>query len=144
MIEPKCIALIACDYAYEDAACGRYSLLGTMPQIFAERFPHIHPSLYVYFELSQGRGQAEVELALLSPDLLETVVKTRRRITFNDPFGLHVGRFQFENLLLPVDGRYTLRVSVDDKEIGSTILPVHLRESRDGCETEETENEGDG
>jgi len=66
--EPLVLAMVICDAVWQDAATGKFFLLGVFSSISAKKFPATHPMLAVWFALTDLRGKTPLKLRLVTVD----------------------------------------------------------------------------
>ena len=54
--QPSCVAAVLCDQALQDVQTRKWVLVGTWNRLFAQKVPAAHPSLSIYFALSDAVG----------------------------------------------------------------------------------------
>jgi hypothetical protein len=56
---------LLCDYIIQEHGSGKKSLIGVFHNIVAGRFPFVHPSLFLYANLSDALGEYDFEMKLV-------------------------------------------------------------------------------
>ena len=62
---PKVNSFLLCDYIIQEHRTGKKSLIGIFHNIVAASFPFIHPSLFIYANLSDAQGTYSFEIKLI-------------------------------------------------------------------------------
>ena len=122
-IKPSLNFTIICDDVRQEIG-GKISLMGLFENIYATKFPAIHPRLAIMTEWSEGRGEFAVKTRLLSPDRKTVVRETVSRIKLNDANFRHRDVSLHLNIDFKVPGTYWIENYLDEELINSLPLKV--------------------
>ena len=122
-IRPSLNFTIICDDVRQEAG-GKISLMGLFENIYATKFPAIHPRLAIMTEWSEGKGEFAVKTRLLSPDRKTVVRETVSRIKLNDANFRHRDVSLHLNIDFKVPGTYWIENYLDEELINSLPLKV--------------------
>lgn len=111
VLTPYALALVVCDYVYEDYATGKKTIIGTFSALGANKFPTVHPIMAVYATLTDGRGKMEVRLELIDVDEeREPIFKEEMEMNFHDPRLIIEMVFYAQNIQFNHPGEYRLKL----------------------------------
>ena len=122
-IKPSLNFTIICDDIRQEMG-GKLSLMGLFENIYATKFPAIHPRLAIMTEWSEGKGEFEVKTRLLSPDRKTALRETASRITLNDANFRHRDVSVHLNIEFKSPGTYWIEHFLDGELINSLPLKV--------------------
>jgi hypothetical protein len=115
-VTPFPLAMVVCDFIYRDPYTGKYTLMGTFSTISGERFPLIHPQLFVYVALTGGRGRMPVKLEIADADGTDVVAVIEDEIdSRNDPRAIQELAFAFTGLKFPKEGEYRVALHANNE-----------------------------
>ena len=84
---PTALSLIACERVIQDARTGNYSIVNTLAHVTCARFPVQLPSLFVFAELTNGRGDVPVTLRVVDVDESRDEILVVEAVVRMEPFG---------------------------------------------------------
>ncbi len=122
-IKPSLNFTIICDDVRREAG-GKISLMGLFENIYATKFPAIHPRLAIMTEWGEGRGEYAAKMRILSPDRKTVVRETVSKIMLNDPKVRHRDVSVHLNIEFKVPGTYWIENYLDGELINSLPLRV--------------------
>jgi hypothetical protein len=122
-IKPTISFTIICDDVRQEVG-GKVSLMGLFENIYAVKFPAIHPRLAVVTEWSEGAGEYEIRTRLLSPDRQTVIRETASRITLNGVNYRHRDVSVHLNVEFKAPGTYWIENSLDDELMNTMPLKV--------------------
>lgn len=122
-MKPSLNFTIICDDVRQEIG-GKISLMGLFENIYATKFPAIHPRLAIMTEWSEGKGEFEVKTRLLSPDRKTALRETASRITLNDANFRHRDVSVHLNIEFKSPGTYWIEHFLDGELINSLPLKV--------------------
>lgn len=109
---PQVLTLTIADVVHRDPSTGKFSLLGIYNTIAAPAFPTIHPSLGVYFALTDGRGKTPLTLRLVDAEEERPPVLTINAVVDSrDPTQVLEAGYTFQRLEFPAPGEYLLQLT---------------------------------
>lgn len=121
---PVAVGLILCDYVLIEDGTKRASLIGGLTRIEAGNFPYLASPFFVFAALSDGLGDAIVDLIGTRLDTNERVYARRRRVRFSDRLReLHVV-FRIEDCRFPAPGYYQFSLLVDGEWVAQRRIHV--------------------
>ena len=122
-IRPSLNFTIICDDVRQEIG-GKISLMGLFENIYATKFPAIHPRLAIMTEWSEGKGEFAVKTRILSPDRKSVVRETVSRIKLNDANFRHRDVSLHLNIDFKAPGTYWIENYLDGELINSLPLKV--------------------
>ncbi|MEJ2683092.1 MAG: hypothetical protein P8Z71_01680 [Candidatus Sulfobium sp.] len=127
-IRPTVSFTIICDDVRQEMG-GKISLMGLFENIYATKFPAIHPRLAVVTEWSEGKGEFEVRMRLIAPDRNTVLRETLSRMKLNGVNFRHRDVSVHLNIEFKEPGTYWIENLVDNELIYSMpIKVVQVRE----------------
>lgn len=105
--QPVVKAFLVCDQIIQDAQSGKKSLIGVFHELRAERFPAVHPQLWIYGNLTDGHGRYVLEIRLV--DVEQGTVLSRGEpppLDIAGPLQVTEISAQLRNITLPRPGLY--------------------------------------
>lgn len=127
-IRPTVSFTIICDDVRQETG-GKISLMGLFENIYAAKFPAIHPRLAVVTEWSEGKGEFAVKMRLIAPDRKTVLRETQSKMKLTDVNFRHRDVSLHLNVELKEPGTYWIENLVDDELIYSIPLRVvHMKE----------------
>jgi len=122
-IKPSLNFTIICDDVRQEIG-GKISLMGLFENIYATKFPAIHPRLAIMTEWSEGKGEFDVRTRVLSPDRKTVVRETTSKIKLSDANFRHRDVSVHLNMDFKVAGTYWIENFLDNELINSLPLRV--------------------
>ena len=111
---PIGLALISCDTIIEDKLSGKKSLIGIFGELNAEKFPCVHPSMFLMVSMTGGTGEYQCEVVVTDSSQEEKVFSARGKIKFDDPNQVMDMVLLLQNIRFPAPDIYWIKVSIDD------------------------------
>ncbi len=122
-IKPTVSFSIICDDVRQEVG-GKVSLMGLFENIYAAKFPAIHPRLAVITEWSDGAGEFAIKTCLLSPDRKTVLRETTSKITLNGVNFKHRDVAVHLNVEFKAPGTYWIEHFLDGERVNSMPLKV--------------------
>jgi Family of unknown function (DUF6941) len=122
-IRPTVNFIIICDDVRQEMG-GKISLMGLFENIYATKFPAIHPRLAVVTEWSEGKGDFDVKMRLIAPDRNTVLRETSSKMKLNNVNFRHRDVSLHLNIEFREPGTYWIENLVDDELIHSMPLKV--------------------
>ena len=122
---PVVKAFLVCDQIIQDAQTGKMSLIGLFQDLRADRFPAVHPMLWIYASLTDARGDYKFEIRFV--DIEENKVLgagTPPKITIPGPLETTEMCAQLGNLQLPRPGTYEFHLIGNDELLATKSIRV--------------------
>jgi len=121
---------ILCDDVRQEMG-GKISLMGLFENIYSANFPAVHPRLAIINEWSEGQGEFEARMRLLSPDRKSVVRETASRIKLGGVHFRHRDASVHLNIDFKTAGTYWIENYLDNELINSIPLKViQVREQK--------------
>lgn len=114
---------IMCDDVRQEAG-GKISLMGLFENIYAAQFPAIHPRLAIVNEWTEGKGEFEVTLRILSPERKQVLRETSSRLKLGEAHHRHREISIHLNIEFKIPGTYWIESSLDGETVNSLPLNV--------------------
>lgn len=127
-IKPSPTFTIICDDVRQETG-GKLSLMGLFENIYATKFPAIHPRLAVLTEWSGGQGEFMIRMRILAPDRKSVIRETSSKMTLNGIQYRHRDVSVHLNVELKVPGTYWVENFLDDEMMNS--MPVNVVQVRE-------------
>ncbi|HZT82302.1 MAG TPA: hypothetical protein VFA26_18890 [Gemmataceae bacterium] len=129
MVPPPLVrGLTLCDYAIVDQRTGKVSLIGTFVQMFEDSFPSVPRSFCAFIALTNGQGDATVELVITELETDEEIEREGASVTFPDKLTEVQVIFQLKGWSVSSPGWYSVSVLVDGEAIASRPLQASSTE----------------
>ncbi len=118
-------AFLVCDQVIQDAQTGKKSLIGVFHELKASRFPAIHPSLWIYANLTDAHGQYTFEIRLLDVGRNEVLGRgAPPAIEIPGPLQVTELSAQLRNVQLPTAGTYEFQLLANDQLVATKAIRV--------------------
>jgi hypothetical protein len=121
---PALNAMVICDFAIQEEATGKTSLVGIFETVRAYQFPARHGMLSVYTKFTDAQGQYRLRLELVQLEDLKVIGQGQLGASFGDRMTPAEVIFQIGDLLFEKPGRYEFRLLANDRWVGSKCLDV--------------------
>jgi hypothetical protein len=122
--KPFVHAVMMCDYTIRDRDTGKTSLIGIFDRVEAPDFPVIHPSLFVYVNMTDVEGEYVVGLELRRAGTMKRLGYGERIVTYSDRLAQAEVIFNLRNVMFEEAGAYEFRVHANGEDIGGRIFTV--------------------
>jgi len=122
-IKPSLSFTIICDDVRQETG-GKLSLMGLFENVYATKFPAIHPRLAVLSEWSGGQGEFKIRMRILAPDRKTVIRETSSKMTLNGINYRHRDVSVHLNVELKAPGTYWVENFLDDEMMNSIPLNV--------------------
>ena len=126
-VTPKLSALLVCDMIIHDIQTHKKSVIGIFSNIAAVAFPASHPTMSVYFCVSDAEGEYRFELRIVDVESGQAIgsenlppVRITDRLQAFD-CGVHL-----INLTFPHAGKYEFQLFANDEFLGGKDFSVTL------------------
>ena len=118
-------AFLICDQVIHDAQTGKKSLIGVFHELRADRFPAVHPMLWIYANLTDARGRYNFEIRLVEMSKNE-VLGTGNPPPIEIPGPLQTTELsaQLRNVTLPRAGMYEFHLSANNQLVATKAIRV--------------------
>ncbi len=131
-------AFLICDQIIHDAQTGKKSLIGVFHELRADRFPAVHPMLWIYANLTDARGRYNFEIRLVEISQND-VLGTGNPPPIDIPGPLQTTELsaQLRNVTLPREGTYEFHLFANDQLVATKAIRamrVKSSESEEGDE----------
>ena len=125
---PVPLVLAICDRIHQDPASEKFTLLGMFSWIAGIKFPLVAGRFGVYVELTDGRGQTNIEIALTDVDEANApLFSAEQTVQFRDPREVIPLSFALQNVTFPKPGEYRLRVTSGGSPLGERRIILVTR-----------------
>ena len=110
-VTPYPLALVVCDFIWDDPDTGKKTLIGTFSVIEGRSFPLVHPSISVLASLTDGCGAFVIRLELSDvDDEREPIFSLEHEVEVDDPRVIVEQVFVADNVVFTHPGEYRLRL----------------------------------
>src|SRR5262249_21752653 len=107
------LGLTVCDYCILEEGTRKVSLIGILSKLRTRQFPFRAPQFFVHAALTDGLGDATIDLIVSGSNTGESVYERRQRVHFSDRLReLHV-IFRINDCTFPAPGGYLFTLLVD-------------------------------
>jgi hypothetical protein len=124
---PTVIGLMLCDYVIVEEGTKKASLIGAFSSIRATRFP-VAPALCAYAALTDGLGDAAVDLVVTEAASDEEIYRLVRTIHFPDKLTEVRALFRIRDCSFPAAGSYLFTLLIDNEWVAQRSLRVYTNE----------------
>jgi hypothetical protein len=114
---------LVCDDVRQEMG-GKVSLMGIFESIFATQFPALQPRIAIMNEWTEGVGEFETVLRILSPDRKTVLRETRGRFKLTDARFRHRDISIHLNMEFKEPGTYWIENAIDGVLVNSVPLQV--------------------
>jgi len=121
---PICTAVLVCDAIYRDAATGKAVLAGVFNEVGAASFPFMQ-SLYVFFTLTNGRGEVDIKLRIEHDDG-ERVLEIGGPISILSPLMIIDHDVRLEGVPFQRPGKHWASIWSEEQLLGRRPFLVNL------------------
>ncbi len=118
-------AFLICDQTIHDAQTGKKSLIGVFHELRADRFPALHPVLWIYANLTNARGRYAFEIRLV--DVTRNTVLgngTPPEIDIPGPLQTTELSAQLRHVALPSAGTYEFHLLANNELVATKAIKV--------------------
>ncbi len=128
---PVVKAFLVCDQILHDAQTNKKSLIGVFHDLGATRFPAVHPSLWIYANLTDARGRYAFEFRLVDMTR-NAVIGSGAPPPLDIPDPLRTTEFsaQLRNVSLPAPGTYEFHLLANSDLIATKAIRVAQVDAR--------------
>jgi hypothetical protein len=123
LIKPSLNFTIICDDVRQEMG-GKLSLMGLFENIYAAKFPAVHPRMAIVTEWSSGQGEFRTRMRILTPDGKTVIRETNSKMSLNGVNYRHRDVSLHLNVELKTPGAYWVENYLDDELINSLPLNV--------------------
>jgi hypothetical protein len=127
--KPIALALFLCDYVIVEERTKKISLIGNFTGVAADRFPTILPPFSIFAVLTDGIGDATIEIGVARLDTAEELFVYRSSLHFPDKLAEVPFHVRLRQCSFPSPGLYQFTLLVDGDWIAQRRIRVHLRGS---------------
>jgi hypothetical protein len=122
---PVVKAFLICDQVIHDAQTGKKTLVGVFHELRADRFPAVHPVLWIYANLTDARGKYAFEIRLVDVERNNVLGKgTPPEITIPGPLQTTELSAQLRNVALPGPGTYEFQLLTNGELVATKAIRV--------------------
>jgi hypothetical protein len=114
-----------CDQVIQDAQTGKKSLIGVFHELRAQRFPAVHPVLWIYANLTDARGRYEFQIRLV--DVARNSILGKGApppIDIQGPLQTTEISAQLRNVALPSEGTYEFHLVANGQLVATKAIRV--------------------
>jgi hypothetical protein len=125
---PSAIGLTLCDYVIIEERSRKASTIGSFSALKCTSFPALAKPFCVFATLTDGEGDASVELTVTELTKDEVLGKYRGQTHFSDRLAEVRILFRLKEWIFPSPGVYLFTLTLDHEWIAHKRLPVYLGE----------------
>ncbi len=134
--QPVLKAFLVCDQIIHDAQSGKKSLIGVFHELRADRFPALHPALWIYANITDARGNYDFEIRMVEVGRNDVMGSGRPPpIEISGPLQTTELSAQLRNVALPRPGTYEFQLSANGELIATKAISV-MQVKQDGGSAE--------
>ena len=127
---PVAFGLILCDLVIVEEGTRKASLIGTFLGLRARRFPATAQPFSVFAVLTDGLGDATMELTVTHADTNAVVFRRQDRLHFADKLAQVRYHARLLDCRFPAPGSYQFTLLADGEWVAQQRLHVHLVEDQ--------------
>ena len=105
---------------------GKISVIGVFNRLLTKGWPAIHPKFSVVTNISTSLEEYIEVVEIISPEN-KTIAKAKNKIIINKKGQSSNFVADFTNIVFPIEGKYKIRVSVNDKIISEDNYYIIVR-----------------
>jgi hypothetical protein len=118
-------AFLVCDQIIQDTQSGKKSLIGVFHELRAERFPAVHPALWIYANLTDAHGRYVFQLRLVDVERGDVLGRGEPPpIDIPGPLQTTELSAQLRNVALPRAGTYEFQLVANDQMLATKAIRV--------------------
>lgn len=126
---PVVKAFLICDQIIHDSTTGKKTLVGVFHELRAERFPAVHPVLWIYANLTDARGKYSFEIRFFDVERNNVLGQGNPpEIRIPGPLQTTELSAQLRNIQLPGKGTYEFQLLTNGQLIATKAIRVSLVE----------------
>jgi hypothetical protein len=123
--QPVVKAFLVCDQIIQDAQSGKKSLIGVFHELRAERFPAVHPALWIYANLTDAHGRYHFQLRLVDVERGDVLGRGEPpAIDIPGPLQTTELSAQLRNVALPRPGTYEFQLISNEQMVATKAIRV--------------------
>jgi hypothetical protein len=122
---PVVKAFLVCDQILHDAQTNKKTLVGVFHDVGATRFPAVHPSLWIYANLTDAKGRYAFEFRIVDVSR-NAVLGSGSPPPLDIPDPLRTTEFsaQLRNVALPAPGTYEFHLLANGQLLATKAIRV--------------------
>jgi hypothetical protein len=121
---PVAVGLTLCDYLVIEEGTRKVSLVGYLVKLTAERFPFTPPPFYVFAALTDGLGDATIDLVVSRLDSLDELYARQLRVNFSSRLRERQVVFRISDCVFGAPGAYQFTLYVDGEWVAQRRLVI--------------------
>ena len=122
-VKPSLNFTVICDDVRQEMG-GKLSLMGLFENIYAQKFPAVHPRIAILAEWSGGQGEFGIKMRIMAPEGKTVIRETKSKMTLNGVNYKHRDVSLHLNVEFKTAGTYWVENYLDDELINSIPLNV--------------------
>src|SRR5512143_3855797 len=122
-VKPSLSFTIICDDIRQEMG-GKLSLMGLFENIYAQKFPAVHPRIAILSEWSGGQREFGIKMRIMAPEGKTVIRETKSKMTLNGVNYKHRDVSLHLNVEFKAPGTYWVENYLDDELINSIPLNV--------------------
>jgi len=122
-LKPSLNFTIICDDVRQEMG-GKLSLMGLFENIYAPKFPAIHPRIAIMTEWANGQGEFGIKMRIVTPNGKTVIRETNSKMVLSSVNYRHRDVSVHLNVELKSPGTYWVENYLDDELINSIPLNV--------------------
>lgn len=132
--QPVVKAFLICDQIIQDAQTGKKSLIGVFHELRAERFPAVHPLLWIYANITDAHGRYVFQIRLVDLERNEVLGRGEPPpIDIPGPLQTTELSAQLRNVALPKPGTYEFQLVSNDAMVATKAIRVTAAKPASGA-----------
>ena len=124
--KPIALALFVCDYVIVEERTKKISLIGNFTGIGVDHFPAAVPPISIFAVLTEGIGDATIEIVVARLDTAEDLFVYRSSLHFPEKLVEVPFHVRLKQCSLPSAGIYQFTLLVDGEWIAQRRIRAHL------------------
>ena len=135
---PMLLAALVCDTVIVDAITGKGTVVGIFDMINAPAYPVRHGTLFVFCQLTNGRGRVDVRADIVDLENDERIIENNQvQAEFVDVRQVANVILQFVGLVFPHPGEYRVQIFAGTEFLGERRILCKLIAMKPGVEADE-------
>jgi hypothetical protein len=108
---PEVITLTPASVVHQDAISGHYSILSVLTNISPNQYPFRMPVMFIYMELTSGRGETPLQVRIIDVDEARPpVFDVSMTVQFSSPLFVLQGALKKHEVVFPEAGQYRIQL----------------------------------
>jgi len=124
--QPTCVSIGLCDDVYESREGQKTALVGLFSRIGVKSLPALHPSMWVFFSVTNCRGTRQLSLSIENAATGLALMEVAGPWTLDDPAAIADVQIPVKGLVFSESGKHWVVLKSDGKINGQRPFYVDI------------------